>query len=181
MWLSKIALGVPLLVGACAAPTTPTASPMPSPGSTWAVQMKGSATPSPTPSIGTGSYVGGLPSVSFLPLSSSACVPSGPPTEHVLIPLVVTPQKGALTVEWPAQYGSIYRLTAINQVLVNGTQPPPTWQTVPAGTGCTVTATIAGLISGGAYIVWLDAPDSGHNRDGSRHLYTGRSAVVHPL
>ena len=49
-----------------------------------------------------------------------------------------------------------------------------------AGTGCTVRATITGLDPGKAYIVWLDAPNTGHERDGTRHLYSGRSGIVFP-
>jgi hypothetical protein len=43
-----------------------------------------------------------------------------------------------------------------------------------------VSATITGLTSGAAYIVWLDAPNTGRERDGTRHLYSGRSGVVYP-
>ena len=32
------------------------------------------------------------------------------------------------------------------------------WQTVNAGSGCTVSTTITGLTSGAPYIIWLDAP-----------------------
>jgi hypothetical protein len=121
-----------------------------------------------------------LPPPSFLP-TDSACAVGWPTYGAVLIPMVVTPQKGALQVEWPAQFGSTYRITAVDQQLVVGTQPPPTWKTVPAAGGCTVTTTITGLTSGGAYIVWLDAPDSGRNIDGSRRLRSGKSGVVRPL
>ena len=70
---------------------------------------------------------------------------AGPPTAQVLIPMIVTPGKGSLTVQWPAWYGPDYRVTAVDQRLVSGAQPPPTWVTVPAGGGCTVTATMTGL------------------------------------
>jgi hypothetical protein len=178
MRLTKIMLGLPLLLGACGSGTpTPVVS-VAATATPWAVIDSGSATPSPSTSFG--SYAGGLPAVSFLP-TSSACAMGWPQHGLVLIPMVVTPQKGALQVQWPAQFGPTYRITAVDQQLVVGTQPPPTWQTVPAGTGCTVTATITGLTSGGAYIVWLDAPESGRNIDGSRRLRSGKSGVVHPL
>jgi hypothetical protein len=180
MRLTKIMLGLPLLLGACGGGTaTPAVSVAATPGTPYVMISSGSATPSPTPSF-AGSYSGGLPAVSFLP-TGSACAMGWPQSGLVLIPMVVTPQKGALQVQWPAQYGPTYRITAVDQQLVVGTQPPPTWQTVAAGSGCTVTATISGLTSGGAYIVWLDAPDSGTNIDGSRRLRSGKSGVVRPL
>jgi hypothetical protein len=49
------------------------------------------------------------------------------------------------------------------------------------GAGCTTTATITGLTSGAAYIIWLDAPDTPRRADGSRSLYSGKSGVVKPL
>ena len=52
---------------------------------------------------------------------------------------------------------------------------------MPAGAGCTVTATITGLKAGTPYVVWLDAPNTGYERDGTRHPYSGRSGVVYPL
>jgi hypothetical protein len=180
MRLTKIMLGLPLVLGACGGgAATPAVSVAASPATPWVVIDSGSATPSPTPSV-AGSYTGGLPAVSFLP-TSSACAMGWPQSGLVLIPMVVTPQKGALQVEWAAQYGSTYRVAAVDQQLVVGTQPPPTWQTVSVGNGCTGSATISGLKSGGAYIVWLDAPDSGRNIDGSRRLRSGKSGVVHPL
>jgi hypothetical protein len=85
-----------------------------------------------------------------------------------------------LTVTWPRQYDSDYRITAVPQPLVSGAQPAHTWTDVPAGTGCTVTTTITGLDSGKPYVVWLDAPNTGYERDGTRHPYTGESGVVYP-
>jgi hypothetical protein len=98
----------------------------------------------------------------------------------VLIPMQVTPGKGALTVTWPRQYASTYRVTAVPQPLVSGAQPAHTWTDVPAGTGCTVTTTITGLTSGKPYVVWLDAPGAGTYGDGTRHPYSGESGVVYP-
>lgn len=180
MRLAKIMLGLPLVLGACGGGgTTPPVSLVGSPATPWVVINTGNAAPSPIPSV-VASYPSGLPAASFLP-TSSACAMGWPQNGLVLIPMVVTPQKGALQVQWPAQYGSTYRVAAVDQQLVVGTQPPPTWLTVSVGGGCTGTATISGLKSGGAYIVWLDAPNSGRNIDGSRRLRSGKSGVVHPL
>jgi hypothetical protein len=177
---------LPFVLGGCgalglggSATPTPSASPGPAGGPGWVVVTKGSATPSPALPHGTGSPSPALPSVSFLPVNRS-CTPSWD-LAAVEIPLTVTPGKGKLTVSWARQWDSGYRITAVPQPLVSGSQPTPSWQPVPAGTACTVTATITGLTPGRPYIVWLDAPGTGAERDGSRHPYSGRSGVVYPL
>jgi hypothetical protein len=150
----------------------------PAAGDDWIVVASGSATPSPVPTRGR-SRPPVLPPVSFLPVA-----PGCEKTWKVLPPLIpiqVVPGIGKLTVTWPRQSDSAYRITAVKQPLITGNQPDHTWQNVPAATGCTVTATISGLKKGVPYIVWLDAPDSGHERDGTRHPYSGRSGVVYPL
>lgn len=147
-------------------------------GAGWFVSTAGSATPSPAASKGTGTRAPVLPPVSFLPVDPE-CAKTWT-VDPVLIPMSIVPGKGSLTVTWPRQYDSNYRITAIPQPLVTGSQPAYTWQDVPAGAGCTVTATIRGLRSGTAYVVWLDAPDTGYERDGTRHPYSGESGVVYP-
>ncbi|GIF15216.1 hypothetical protein [Actinoplanes teichomyceticus] len=149
----------------------------PSPGDTWSLLVTGSATPSPTPSLGvrpSAAATAGLPS------ANPSCTRVWPPTEPVLIPVAVTPVPGGFRVEWPRQYDSNYRVTAVPQELVAGAQPEPVWKNVPAGTGCTISTTLTGLNSGDPYIVWLDAPNTGRQPDGTRHPYSGRSSVVYP-
>jgi hypothetical protein len=158
--------------------TGTSASPAPS-GTPWIAYASGSATPSPSLARATASRSPALPPVSFLPLDP-ACSAIFTRIDAVLIPLTVKPGKGSLTVTWPRQYDSGYRITAVKQTLVSGYQPTYTWQTVAPATGCTVTATITGLTSGVPYVVWLDAPNTGHERDGTRHLYSGRSGIVYP-
>ena len=119
--------------------------------------------------------------MSFLSTSSAGCAIGWPDSGEVLIPMNITPIAGGFKVEWPSQYGSYYRLTAVPQGLVSGAQPTPSWQTVPVAKGCTTTATIAGLTSGQPYIIWLDAPDTPRDVDGTRSLYSGKSGVVKPL
>jgi hypothetical protein len=184
--LWALLLVMPFALGGCgtlglsASPTpSPSASPGPASGAGWMVVTSGSPTASPALPHATGSPSPALPSVSFLPVDRS-CTPSWD-LATVQIPLTVTPGAGKLTVSWPRQWDSGYRITAVPQPLVSGDQPTPTWQTVPAGTGCTVTATISGLRSGTPYVVWLDAPGTGAERDGSRHSYSGSSRVVYPL
>lgn len=147
-------------------------------GKQWIVVDQGKATPSPSESFGKPTAT---PAVSLsAPTPDPSCTRIWPRTEPVMIPVEVTPGSGSLTVEWPTQYNSNYRVTAVLQGVVVGRQPEPVWQDVPAGTGCAVSTTITGLTSGAAYIVWLDAPNTGRERDGTRHLYSGRSGVVYP-
>jgi hypothetical protein len=171
---------LPLALGGCGAlglgsPTgTPGSSPSASPSpadSPWIVTIPGAATPSPTPSRGTGTARPGLPPVSFLAVDRSC--PQDWRAGAVLIPMVVTPAKGSLTLTWPRQYNSNYLITAVPQPLVSGNQPNYTWQNVAPGSAC--------MVSGKPYIVWLDAPNTGFELDGTRHLYSGRSGVVYPL
>ena len=181
------ALAVPLTLGGCSAlgldsSMTPRAEPTSAPGPVsdagWVVTATGSPTPSPTPSAPTGSRTPGLPPVSFLPMESGCA--AAWTADPVQIPLTVTPGAGSLTVTWPRQYESGYRIAAVPQPLVAAGQQGYSWQNVSAGSGCTVTATIRGLKSGTPYVVWLDAPDTGHERDGTRHPYSGASGVVYP-
>lgn len=190
MRLRKVLLtlaAVPLVLGGCGAlglggPTggvPGSASPAPS-GTPWIYYAAGSPTPSPSISrSGSRAAASVEPALSFLPLDPS-CSQGFTRIDETLIPIIVTPGKRSLTVTWPRQYDSDYRIAAVRQPLIAGGQPPYTWQNVAHGTGCTVTATITGLASGVPYIVWLDAPGTGYQVDGTRHLYSGRSGVVYP-
>ena len=185
--VAGLALVVPSALGGCgtlgldstAAPATGvTPEPGPAGDAGWVVTDRGSATGSPAVSMGAGTRTPALPPVSFLPVAPG-CDRSWT-VEPVLIPMTVVPGAGSLTVSWPRQYDSGYRITAVPQPLISGAQPAHTWQNVAAGTGCTVTATIGGLTSGKPYVVWLDAPATGYERDGTRHPYSGKSPVVYP-
>jgi hypothetical protein len=178
---------VPLALGGCGAlgldstvvPSTGTSTaPGPVSDAGWVVTATGSATPKPSPSYGTGTRTPGLPPVTFLPVDPE-CAKAWT-VDAPLIPMQITPGKGSLTITWPRQYESDYRIAAVPQPLVAGSQPAVKWTDVPTGTGCTVTTTITGLKSGTPYVVWLDAPNTGHHRDGTRHPYSGRSGVVYP-
>jgi len=176
-----LALGTAGALAACGGTPAPTSSPTPAAGDDkpWVVVQTGSATPSPRPA-NAGSPRPPLPPVSYLP-TSPGCAIGRPDSGQVLIPMNVTPVAGGFRVEWPAAYGPTYRITAVHQPLVAGAQPTPSWQSVQAGTGCTVSATITGLIPGDPYIIWLDAPDTPRGPDGARSLYSGKSGVVKPL
>jgi hypothetical protein len=187
--LSVIGLMVPLALAGCGAlgldstmVPAPAGSAPPGPvtGAGWIVTEQGAATPSPTASGGSGTRAPALPPVSFLPVDDAGCAKTWM-VDPVQIPMTVVPAAGSLTVSWPRQYDSNYRIAAVPQPLVSGGQPDYTWQDVAAGSGCTVTGTITGLTSGTPYVIWLDAPNTGYERDGTRHPYSGRSTVVYPL
>lgn len=148
-------------------------------GKPWLMVDQGKATPSPSATTGKPSAT---PTVSLsAPTPDPGCTKIWPRTDwRVLIPIEVTVGTGQVKIEWPTQYDSDYRVTAVPQQLVKGPQPEPTWKAVAAGTGCTTTTTITGLTSGAPYIVWLDAPNTGREVDGTRHLYSGRSGVIYP-
>jgi hypothetical protein len=148
-------------------------------GEPWIQVERGRATPSPSAPTGKPSATPTTPLATLTP--DPGCTKIWPRTDwRVLIPIEVTVGTGSVEVEWPTQYDSNYRVAAVPQQLVTGAQPEPAWKAVAAGTGCTTTTTITGLTSGAPYIVWLDAPNTGAEVDGTRHLYSGRSRVVYP-
>jgi len=173
---------VPTVLAGCgvlgsAAPVAPSATPVPAGGPGWLVSKTGDATASPSATPGR-TRTPLLPPVSFLPIDPE-CGKSYT-VEPPLIPMTIVPGKRSITATWPRQYDSNYRITAVPQPLKSGSQAAYTWKNIPAATGCTVTATISGLTSGQAYVVWLDAPNSGYEPDGTRHPYSGKSDVVYP-
>jgi hypothetical protein len=183
-------VAVPFVLGGCGAlglggTTTPgsagsaSAPAGPVSGAGWIVVASGSATPSPSPSKGAGSPSPALPAVSFLPVDPG-CAQSWN-INDLLVPMTVTPAAGSFTVTWPRQWDSNYRITAVPQPLVSGSQAAYTWQNIAPSAGCTASATIRGLKPGVPYVIWLDAPNTGYERDGTRHPYSGRSGVVYPL
>jgi len=179
------AMAALVLLGGCGGTPTPgssAATPAPQAnGQPWVVVQTGSATPGPSAAIYTGTPRAGLPSVSFLATGSACAIGWPHDVGMVLIPMVVTPVAGGFKVEWPAEYGSTYRVTAVLQPVVVGAQPTPSWQTVNSGGACTASATITGLKTGEPYIVFLDAPDTPRNVEGTKSLQSGRSGVVRPL
>lgn len=177
-----LAAPLPLALAGCKMPgfgsAAPAGSPSPSPsGGSWVVVVTGSPTPSAT--VRGKATASPLPFISLPPIDP-ACAQQRT-TGQVLVPVAVASGPRSITVTWP-RYGtdSGYRIAAVPQRLVNGAQPAVRWQRVSPGAGCTVTGTISGLTSAAPYVVWLDAPDTGHLRDGSRLPYSGRSGVVYP-
>jgi hypothetical protein len=96
--------------------------------------------------------------------------------------LAVLPGTGSAVVSWNNAGDatvSAYRVGALTQDLVRGSQPVPTWVTVPPGTGCgRVSATLSGLRSGGLYRFVLDAVANVPSARGPREMAIGQSGVV---
>jgi hypothetical protein len=94
----------------------------------------------------------------------------------------VAPAVGSATVSWPNDGGSTvqtYRVAAVPQDLVVGTQPPLNWVNVAPGTGCgTVSTTVGGLSSGAHYIFWLNAVYQAPGDTYTRDRTFGMSSVV---
>ena len=130
--LGMAALIVPMALAGCSAlgldssatPATGTSiAPGPVSGAGWVVVTNGSATPSPGVSQGTGTPKPALPPVSFLPVDGE-CAKKWR-VDPVLIPMTIVPGAGSLTVTWPRQYDSNYRIS----------ESRPAWQklaTTPA-------------------------------------------------
>lgn len=146
-------------------------------GESWVEVEPGRPTPSPAV-VRRAAPASAAPSTAP-PAAAPECADR--PVGQVVIPVAVASGAGRFTVTWP-RYGSssAYRIAAVPQELLNGEQPPVDWKPVAGGSGCTVTGTITGLSPGEPYVVWLDAPGTGHRRDGSRNPYSGASRVVYP-
>jgi hypothetical protein len=84
---------------------------------------------------------------------------------------------GAATVSWISSNEAIvvsYKVAAVSQDLMLGTQPPLNWITVAAPGTCTSTSTtVSGLSSGGRYVFWLVAVTSY-----GREIMIGRSGGI---
>jgi hypothetical protein len=72
----------------------------------------------------------------------------------------VQPGAGSATVSWMGGGRAEvqgYRISAVSQLLVGGSQPAPRSLTVAAPAGCApVTATMTGLVPGTPYVFWLE-------------------------
>jgi hypothetical protein len=196
----RVEVGVLLLGIACAVFTgwsvfgTPwggagaAAAPGPTGGPGWIRTQQGTVPSSAPPPVGA-SPTSPAPALTLAPLKtagtaspSQGCTNPGPQTGG-LAGLTVVPGRTSAVVSWPASGNAAllnYRLTAIPQRVVAGSQPPLRWQTIPAGQGCgTVTATVTGLTGGAAYIFSLDAVTSTYNGSGTSTVTIARSTVVY--
>lgn len=127
-------------------------------------------------------FPAGLPSTSLPPLTPAPYVapcPNYPPP--TLIPVHVSPGPGSAQVSWVSDGDPTvrsYRVSAVSQRLVGGTQPAAPTTTTARGTGCSPhSARFAGLRRGTPYVFWLEEaiPDPA---GGLRYWMVGQSAGV---
>lgn len=149
-----------LAVSPTAPPITVTVAP--------ASVVPGAIFPSATPSLPA------LPSPSYVP----PCPRYPQPKD---IPLQVTPGSGSAQVSWVSDGDASvqsYRVSAISQRLVGGTQPAAPTTTTPPGVGCGPrSVTFSGLGHGAGYVFWLEEgiPDAA---GGLRYWMVGQSTGV---
>lgn len=94
----------------------------------------------------------------------------------------VTAGTGQATVSWRADGNSDvtgYRVQAVSQRLVGGTQPAPVVQTAGQPAGCVpVSATVTGLSSGVPYVFWLEEAQYDKASGVTRYVQVGTSDAV---
>jgi len=112
--------------------TGATASAQPSPAVPWLLYNSGNPAPGPDPADQP-EPVGHRPAVGPDGQRRQLCDrlagrrrPGADPDDR-------DPGARSLTRQWPARYGPNYRVAAVDQKLVAGTQPPPTWVKVTRG------------------------------------------------
>jgi hypothetical protein len=151
------------------------------PGDSWVIVKQGKVEPTPTKKIVATRASSPPPAPAPLPEDTTCAFTwlAG----QVLIPVSVKVGAGSVTVTWP-RVGDPppdrYRVAAVPQENVSGVQPDLVWTDVTAKSGCSARTQINGLTPGKPYVVWLDAPDSGYQIDGTPRPRSGRSSVVFP-
>ena len=180
----------PLLLGGCgpsagAATAAPTSTGMP-----WIVSQAGSAVPSPAPSY---SYSSPTPfPTGFLPTVSATTSPGPTPvgaacTDNkfnagVINSASVVPSATSAVVTWFNPGGSDlveYRVTAISQDLLSGSQRTIGWTVITPGTSCgMLSAPVTGLDPKTDYIFSVDAVTRMLGKDGTRASTVARSIAV---
>jgi hypothetical protein len=118
-----------------------------------------------------------LPTLTPVPYVAP-CPNYPPPTQ---IPVRVSPGPGSAQVSWVSDGDPTvqsYRVSAISQRLVGGTQPAAPTSTTPRRAGCSPHSVgFSGLRSGTAYVFWLEEaiPDPA---GGLRYWLVGQSTGV---
>jgi hypothetical protein len=102
-------------------------------------------------------------------------------TPRQVTPTVV-PGQGSATVSFPADTSTAvrsYRVQAVGQRLVGGSQPPRVVATAPQRSGCgQVTVTVSGLRSGTPYVFFLEQETADPHYPVTRFVQVGRSGAV---
>lgn len=98
------------------------------------------------------------------------------------IPLQVSPGTGTATVGWRSDGDTSvpsYRVSAVSQRLVTGSQPAPITATVARGAGCgPLSVSITGLIHPVFYVFWLEEGRVDRVTGVLRYTMVGQSAAV---
>jgi hypothetical protein len=176
-------------LGSSSGPSGSSAGGSPSPGASWLVVARGSATPSPRPSYPTVSPTPGVSS-GFLPIVGVPA-PTGTPTQTCspntfnfskIGPADVTAGTTSAVVSWynVGGYNLVqFRLTAISQDPKNGAQRDVGWVTVAPTIPCgQMSATITGLDRRTGYVFSVDAVVKRRSGDGTHAATVARSAVT---
>jgi hypothetical protein len=92
------------------------------------------------------------------------------------------PGAGSATISWQADQRpevTGYRVQAVVQTIVTGTQPRPLQQSVAQPAGCVpVTTTVTGLTRGESYVFWLEEAVTDPTSGVTRLVQVGTSAPV---
>lgn len=98
------------------------------------------------------------------------------------IPLQVSTTSGTATVSWGSDGDTTvtsYRVAAVSQRLVSGSQPAPTTATAASGAGCPpLSLTLRGLSHGVPYVFWLEEGSVAPANGALRYTLVGQSAAV---
>lgn len=131
---------------------------------------------------------------SGMPLPTAITVPSTPPKPATYvavcapylspkqIPLAVSPGSGSATVTWRSDGDTTvagYRVSAVSQRLVAGSQQAPVTATSARGGGCTSpSVTLSGLGHQVSYVFWLEEAHTDPVTKTLRYTMVGQSAAV---
>lgn len=137
---------------------------------------------------GVPAWVAPTPTVSApTPVSPAPPVlPAAPPCARYpspkQIPVQVSPGSGTATVSWRSDGDASvqsYRITAVSQQLVAGSQPAPPTATVPRGVGCSqLGLTLSGLAHAVRYVFWLEEASPDPVSGTLRYTLVGQSTGV---
>jgi hypothetical protein len=192
-----VLLLVPLFLAGCGAlgpgssPGSPAgaAGATPSPGASWIVVARGSATPSPRPSLpartpGPSTGAGFLPIVA-VPAPTGTPPPACHPNTFDFSKIggaTVTPGPTSAVVSWynVGGYSLVqFRLTATSQDVRYGRQRDVGWVTVAPTVACgQMSATVTGLDRRTDYVFTVDAVVRRRSGDGTHAATVARSGVV---
>jgi hypothetical protein len=181
---------LPLLAGGCGSASSTSVQATPSSAATpWIINYAGSAPPTPVPTI---SYSSPAPfPTGFLPLPSATSptpTPSGSDCANIkfnggqINSAGVVAGTTSATVTWYNPGGSDlvqYRVTAISQNLVTGSQRDVGWTVVTPGAGCgMLSAPVTGLDRKTNYVFSVDAVWTKIGEDGTWAKTIARSVPV---